>query len=159
MNTSITLFVSCFLIVFGIFTSGCMAHGGSKSVLVETPNETYSEELSVDSRGQPTHVITHKVHPQTGAYPGSVVGVDYYGGYSGDSHTDVPSQDSVRCVRMVSGQYAGQTFCPSAQGVVPLVRSSSEPGEVAQDPYKQQVINNAATIQDLVDCQNKGNCR
>ena len=159
MNTR-ALFVSCFLYL--VTLSGCMAHGGGRSVLVETPDETYSEETSVDSRGQPTQVITHKVHPQTpGSYSGGLMGMDYYGGYSGDSHTDTPSNDVVRCVRMVTGQYAGQTFCPSAQGVVPLVRSSSEPGEVAQDPYKRQTINNAAAIQELQDCVNSGrtNCR
>lgn len=160
-RTSALMFVA--LILTLAFLSGCGA-GGSRSVRVESPDETYEETLQYDSQGQPTQTITHKIHPQTGAAYGSYSGVVGYGGIgmgTGSAHTDVPSDDTIRCVRMTSGPYAGQLFCPRQQGVVPFVRSSVEPGEATEDPYKQQTVNNAAAIQAIIDCLNSGrtDCR
>ncbi len=160
MNRSITFCILCLVVSL----SGCGSAGGSRSVRVESPDETYEETLQYDSRGQPTQTVTHKIHPQTGAAYGSYSGVVGYGGIgmgTGSAHTDVPSDDTIRCVRMTSGPHAGQIFCPRQQGVVPFVRSSVEPGEAAEDPYKRQTVNNAAAIEAIIDCLKSGqtDCR
>jgi len=150
---------SLLFIVLTIVLNSCYSAGGGYSLHEESPWHMHDIEQSTDSRGQTTTVETRIVKPPT---PGQEMAARSYGGYipgtgfgSGSSHFDTPSNDNIRCVRMTSGRYAGMRICPRSDGAVPYVLQGQSPGE-NDDPYRQQVINNAAAIQQLQDCLASG---
>ncbi|MDF1497387.1 MAG: hypothetical protein P1P90_05005 [Patescibacteria group bacterium] len=160
MNTrTATLFVSCFL--FLVSLSGCMSAGGSYNLHDESPYHKHTIEETTDSRGQTSTVETRIVKPEaqqrymsrgfvdsTGVTPGSM----------GSSIYLSPPKAHVNCTVGEDGNGRTIQICPTRDGVVPLV---VDPNGTANEYNADHdlLINTAATVQDLVECQNENNCR
>ncbi len=154
------LFV-CLMIMFGIFASGCMSAGGSYSLREESPYYEHSLDHSTDSRGQPTTVETRIVKPQpSGQFgmQGSYGPNGYTPGSMGSSIYLSPPKAHVNCTVGEDGNGRTIQICPTRDGVVPLVE---DPNGTANEynADHELLINVAGTVEDLVDCQNKNNCR
>ena len=168
MKINATLITLVFALL-SLTLTGCVTRGRQYKATYEDPSgKAVYDQKTV--RGQPvTNVTVKSKIPGAAMGQAGVYGYGPYGyglgpmgydpgGLSGNPHTDTPSQDAIRCVRMVSGEYKGQIFCPTVQGVVPLVRQSSEPGEKAQDPDHRQLVENTARLQEIQECLKKGTC-